>query len=131
MADNLSLSQYLNMNLGQQEFCTDETQVPNCQEIVDLELKNLINIKGKFDVSNPVDCLNTVYAVVQQMKTLKKNETEYQDTITRLKQNVTIKQNQLENQKQQYESEIRLRATENAKLQQEIHQMRVDLNKAA
>lgn len=131
MAEDLSLSQYLNMNLGQSEFCTGESQIADCQEVIDLELKNIINLKGNFDVSNKVACLNVMHDVVEKMKQLKRNDTEYQDTITKLKQNVTIKQNQLESQKQQFETELTQYVTENAKLQKEIHDMRADLKQAA
>lgn len=131
MAEDLSLSQYLNMNLGQSEFCAGESQIADCQEVIDLELKNIINIKGSFDVSNKVGCLNVLHDVIEKMKQLKKNDIEYQDTITKLKQNVTIKQNQLENQKQQFDTELAQYVTENAKLQKEMHRMKVDLEQAA
>lgn len=68
MAEDLSLSQYLNMNLGKSEFCTDESQIAECQEVIDLELKNILNIKGNFDVSNKVACLNVLHDIIEKMK---------------------------------------------------------------
>ena len=116
MAEDLSLSQYLNMNLGKTEFCTDESQIAGCQEVIDLELKNLMNIRGSFDVSDRVGCLNVVHDMVERMKQLKKSDAEWQDTITKLKQNVGVKQTQLESQKQRFDEELGQYVTENAKL---------------
>lgn len=95
--------------------------------MIDLELRNIISLKGNFNVSNKVACLNAMHELIEKMKQLKRNDTEYQDTITKLKQNVAIKQNQLESQKQQFETELTQYVTENAKLQKEIHMMKVDL----